>query len=81
MAEQMKKDAPAKAKEKKPGFGQKASRFFRELKSEIKKIVWPSKKTVFNNTIVVLAAMAVIGVVVWLFDWILVFVRGIALGF
>ncbi len=42
--------------------------FFRDLKSEIKKIVWPTKKQTINNTIVVLAVMLFVGVIVWLLD-------------
>ena len=34
-------------------------RWFREMKSELKKVVWPSKKQVINNTLVVLAAVAI----------------------
>ena len=74
MAEQ-KKEAQA------AGFGQKAARFFRELRSESKKIVWPSKKTVINNTIVVFATMLGVGVVVWVFDWLITLLRNLILGF
>ncbi len=41
-----------------------AAKFFRELKSELKKVVWPSKKTVLNNTGVVLAVMCISALVV-----------------
>lgn len=43
-------------------------KFFKDLKSEIKKVVWPSKKTVWNNTGVVIVAMLVAGVFVWGID-------------
>ncbi|MDD6283841.1 MAG: preprotein translocase subunit SecE [Firmicutes bacterium] len=42
--------------------------FFREYKSEIKKISWPTVKTVVKNTLVVLAVVAVVGVFIWLVD-------------
>lgn len=45
------------------------ARFFREYKSEIKKIVWPGPKAVVKNTFVVLVVCAVIGAFVWLVDW------------
>ena len=54
-----------KAKDKK---SKKDNAFFknlRDLKGEFKKIVWPSKKQVINNTIVVLAAIVVAGVFIW----------------
>ena len=44
-----KKDAP-----KKQG---RISRWFKDLKQELKKVVWPTRKTVINNSIVVFAAM------------------------
>lgn len=72
-----KKDAPAKEKktEKKPGFFKKIAKYFRECKSEMKKIVWSSKKQTFNNTVVVIAAMIVIGAIVvgldYLFSWVI----------
>ena len=43
-------------------------KFFKDLKSEIKKVVWPSKKTVLNNTGVVIVAMLVAGLFVWGID-------------
>lgn len=56
-------------KPKKEGFAKKAGRFFREIRSEFKKIVWPSKKQVLNNTAVVLVFMVVCAIVIWLLDW------------
>ena len=43
-------------------------RLFRDLKSEFKKIVWPSKKQVINNTLIVIAAIIVIGAFIWGLD-------------
>ena len=58
---------------KKPNFfvrtGRKLSKWFREMKSELKKVVWPSSKQLVNNTGIVLAAVIVLGAVVFLFDW------------
>lgn len=62
---------PAKKSEKKSSFGNKFTHFFKDLKSEVKKVVWPSKKQVKNNTIVVLVFMAVAAVFVWSMDFIL----------
>ena len=49
--------------------GRAISKWFREMKSELKKVVWPSGKQLVNNTLVVLAAVLVVGVVVVLFDF------------
>ncbi len=62
--------AEAKA-EKKPGFFKKVAAYFRDLRSEFKKVTWPTKKQVINNTIVVLVTIIIAGVVVWGLDSIL----------
>ena len=61
-----KKDAPAKEKktEKKPGLFKRIFKYLRECKSEMKKIVWSSGKQTFNNTVLVIVAMIVIGAIV-----------------
>lgn len=46
----------------------KVAKYFKDLKSEFKKVVWPSKKTIIHNTGIVLAMMAVSGVFVWVLD-------------
>lgn len=43
--------------------------WFRGMKSELKKVVWPTRKQVINNSFVVLAALVASGIVVWAFDW------------
>ena len=43
-------------------------RYFRELKSELKKVVWPTPKQVLKNALIVVACVLVVGVFIWLFD-------------
>ena len=43
-------------------------RWFREMKSELKKVVWPNKKTVLKNTGIVLMCSLAIGACIWIFD-------------
>ena len=43
-------------------------RYFRELRSELKKVVWPTPKQVLKNTLIVLACVIVVGVFIWVFD-------------
>ena len=43
-------------------------RYFRELRSELKKVVWPTPKQVLKNTLIVLVCVLVVGVMLWLFD-------------
>ncbi len=56
------------------------SKFFRDQKSEMKKIVWPSKKQVLNNTGIVLIAVALFAVLTGTFDWVLGVIIKAALG-
>ena len=46
--------------------------WFREMKSELKKVVWPSKKTVAKNTGTVLLCSLGIGACIWIFDFVAV---------
>jgi preprotein translocase subunit SecE len=39
-----------------------------EMRSELKKVVWPTRQQVINNTGVALLVMAVSAVVIWGFD-------------
>lgn len=65
---------------KKPNFFVRAVRgiakWFREMKSEMKKVVWPSGKQLVNNTLIVLAAVLIVGIIVCVFD----FLAGKGLG-
>ena len=60
-------DKPAKAK--KPSFFARIGNWFHELKAEIKKIVWPTRKQTVNNTLTVIACVIVVGIFIWIFDW------------
>ena len=46
----------------------KAMKFFRETKSELKKVSWPSKSQLFNNTVVILVFIVVATIVLSLLD-------------
>ena len=48
----------------------KVSRYFRELRSELKKVVWPTPKQVLKNALIVVACVLVVGVFIWLFDFV-----------
>ena len=67
-AEKAPKEKKAKAADKKPGFFARISKWFRELKSELKKVQWPTKKQTVNNTLVVIACVIVVGIFIWIFD-------------
>ena len=58
----------ARAKAAVKNFGARVSKFFRDTKSELKKVVWPSKEDVKTNTVVVLVTVAIAAVVMILLD-------------
>ncbi|NLT39851.1 MAG: preprotein translocase subunit SecE [Clostridiales bacterium] len=62
---------PAKkpSKKKNQNVFSRIARWFRELKSELKKIVWPTWHTVVKNTSIVLGCIVAFGIVLWIFDY------------
>ena len=46
--------------------------WFREMRSELKKVVWPNKQTVAKNTGTVLLCSLMIGACIWIFDFVAV---------
>lgn len=42
--------------------------FFVEIKSELKKVTWPTKSQLVNNTLVILVFVAVVAIVLALLD-------------
>jgi preprotein translocase subunit SecE len=59
--------APAKKKRKRRN---PFTRWFREMRSELKKVVWPTPKQVVNNTGVALAVMASSSIAIWVLDFV-----------
>ncbi len=51
------KKESAKSEKKKGGI----KKYLKDLRSEIKKVVWPTKKQVINNTGIVLTVMVIMG--------------------
>ena len=46
----------------------KVKKYFRELRSELKKVVWPDGKTTAKNTGTVILCSLGVGVFIWVFD-------------
>ena len=57
------------AKTGEPNFFQKTMDFFREVKIELKKVTWPTRKQTTGTTIVVIIFVFVIAVFLGLFDF------------
>ena len=67
-AERVNKMAEAKKENVFVRAGKRISRWFREMRSELKKVIWPTPKQTAKNTGVALVVMAVSAVVIWGFD-------------
>jgi len=63
--EKTKAKAPAKRRVK---GSNRFAKWFREMRSELKKVVWPTPKQILNNTLVSLSVMAVSAVAIWAID-------------
>ena len=46
------------------------AKYFRELRSELKKVVWPNPQQVGKNTLIVAVCCTVIGAFIWVFDFV-----------
>ena len=75
MAEERKvSGAPANAvtavkkDETKPGFFKRVGKWFREMRSELKKVIWPTPQVLAKNTGISVLVMLVSAVVLWGFD-------------
>lgn len=55
----MSKETSEKKTSETPKKPNKFVKWFKDLKSEFKKVVWPTKQTVINNTFVVLVTMLI----------------------
>ncbi|MBQ1659609.1 MAG: preprotein translocase subunit SecE [Clostridia bacterium] len=60
--------AKEKSPKKKPSIFQRIGNYFRDIISEIKKIVWPAPKATFRNTGIVLVSMLIVGLVIFGLD-------------
>lgn len=63
-----KKQSGKKPAEKKPSVFSRIAKYFRECKSEIKKIVWPTPKATFKNMGIVLVVLIVVGLFIYALD-------------
>ncbi len=55
-------------------------RYFRELRSELKKVVWSTPKQVLKSTLIVIACVLVVGVFIWVFDFVATVGRDALIG-
>lgn len=71
MAENEKLEQTKKSEKKsKPGFFARIGKWLKEMRSELKKVQWPTRKQTINNTLIVIACVVVVGIFIWAFDFI-----------
>ena len=78
-SDKAKKDKKADKKAK-PGLFARVGKWLKDMKSELKKVVWPSKADVKTNTIVVLVTVAIAAVVMIALDAIFGGILGLIIG-
>ena len=66
-ADKAKKDKKSEKKSK-PGVFARIGKWLKDMKSELKKVQWPTRKQTVNNTLIVIACVIVVGIFIWLFD-------------
>ena len=69
----MAKEAKNKEKKIKDSTSKKDSKkekrhFLKDVKAELKKVIWPTPKQLLNNTLAVIVSVIIVGVIVFLLD-------------
>ena len=59
---------PAGFGSKLANLGNRIARFFRDMRNELRKVIWPTKEQLVKSTISVLAICLIIGAVIWVCD-------------
>jgi len=51
--------------------GKRMVAFFRDARTEVRKVVWPSRAETFQTTLTVFIIVVIVGIFLWLFDMVL----------
>ena len=70
-AKEAHKNAAKKNGKEKLGFFAKIAKFFRDYRSEFKKLVWPTRQQLAKNSAVVLVSIVVCSAALWVIDYVL----------
>ncbi len=60
--------AEANVKTKKKPFFARMKKYFKDTKSELKKVTWPTKEQLKKNTLVIISFIIMIGIFLFVFD-------------
>ncbi len=67
--ESVSSDKKAKAPKKKDKKPNRVLRWLKDLKGELKKVTWPSAKDTIKNVGVVIVCVIIVGICIWVFDY------------
>ncbi|HIZ17738.1 MAG TPA: preprotein translocase subunit SecE [Candidatus Olsenella stercoravium] len=67
-AEKKTEKKPAKKSDKKPGIFRRFFNYLGDVRSEMKRVVWPSKGELKSYSVAIIAMLIVFGVIIWLVD-------------
>ena len=70
----------SEVKTKKVGIFGRIGRGIKATAAEFKKVVWPTKKQLINNTLIVLAALIIIGLIIFGLDTAFVSLAELVIG-
>ena len=70
----------ARAKNAVKNFAAGVAKFFRDTKSELKKVVWPSREDTKKNTIVVLVVVILAALILFILDAVFGGLLGLVIG-
>ena len=59
---------PEKKADKKPGIFRRLLNYLGDVKSEMRRVVWPSKEELKSYSVAIIAMLIVFGIVIWLVD-------------
>ena len=59
---------PEKASNKKPGVFRRLRNYLGDVRSEMRRVVWPSKAELKSYSVAIIAMLIVFGVIIWLVD-------------
>ena len=43
-------------------------RFIKDVRQELKKVIWPNREQLINNTVTVLLSCLIVGIIIWAVD-------------
>lgn len=68
MSDNVRTSKPAGFGKKLSDWGTRTARFFRDIRNELRKVIWPTREQLVKSTISVLAICLVLGAVIWICD-------------